>query len=142
MTTGHHEELRRDETIELGSDRSFGCVFVAVFVVIALWPLWGGLMPRWWALAVAAAFLVPAIAVPRLLRPLNRLWHRFGLGLARVVSPIVLGLLFYLVVTPIGLVMRLAGKDPLRLQRDPKADTYWIERNPPGPKPDSMKNQF
>ncbi|MFQ5954428.1 MAG: SxtJ family membrane protein [Kiloniellales bacterium] len=145
MASGHHEDFRRDETIEVGSDRWFGCVFAVVFVVIALWLLWDGRTPRWWALValvVAAAFLVPAIAAPRLLRPLNHLWHRFGLGLTRFISPIVLAFLFYLVVTPIGLVMRLAGKDPLRLQWEPKADSYWIERKPPGPKPDTMKNQF
>lgn len=138
---GHHEDLRRPAEAGGGSDRSFGLVFAAAFVLIALWPLWDGRGPRWWALAAAAAFLVLAVAAPRLLRPLNRLWHRFGLRLAGMVSPIVLGLLFYFVVTPMGLVMRMAGKDPLRLQWQPEADSYWIEREP-GPKPETMKNQF
>jgi hypothetical protein len=113
-----------------------------VFAVIALWPLWQGGSPRWWSLIGAAAFLVSAIAVPRALRPLNRLWLRFGLLLNKIVGPIVLGILFYLVVTPIGLAMRMAGKDPLRLKWRPEADTYWIERQPPGPAPDTIKNQF
>ena len=94
------------------------------------------------ALAAAAVFLVLAIAAPRLLRPLNRLWHRFGLLLARFMNLLVLGLLFYFVITPMGLIMRMAGKDPLRLRWRPEADSYWIERAPPGPKPETMKNQF
>jgi len=75
------------------------------------------------------------------LAPLNKWWTKLGLLLYRVVSPIVLGLLFYVTLTPIALVMRLLGKDPLRLRRDPDAASYWIDRSPP-PAPESMKNQF
>ncbi len=139
---GHHEDFQRHDAAGGGSDRSFGVVFAVVFGVVALSPLWDGRAPRWWAAAAAAVFLVLAIGAPRLLRPLNRLWHRFGLLLARFVNPLVLGLLFYFVVTPMGLIMRMAGKDPLRLRWQPQADSYWIERAPPGPKPETMKNQF
>ena len=139
---GHHEEFRRHDAAGGGSDRSFGVVFAVVAGAVALLPLWHGREPRWWALAAAAVFLFLAIAAPRLLRPLNRLWHRFGLLLARFINPLVLGLLFYFVISPMGLIMRMAGKDPLRLRWQPEADSYWIERAPPGPKPETMKNQF
>ena len=90
--------------------------------------------------AVSGLFLVVAVAAPRLLAPLNRLWYRFGLLLHRIVNPVVMGLLFYATVTPIALVMRLVGKDPLHRAFDPQARTYWIERSPPGPKPRPCAN--
>jgi hypothetical protein len=119
-----------------------GLVFAALFVIIAAFPLFFGGAIRWWSLAVAAAFLIVALVVPGMLTPLNRAWTRFGLLLHRVVSPIVLGFLFYVVVTPLGLLMRLLGKDPLRLHWDRQSPTYWIERRPPGPKPETLSDQF
>jgi hypothetical protein len=83
-----------------------------------------------------------ALLWPAVLAPLNRIWTRFGLLLHRIVSPVVLGVMFFGVVTPMGLVMRALGKDPLRLRFDPAARTYWIERRPPGPAPDTLNNQF
>ncbi len=139
---GHHEDLRRDEEVKGSSDRSFGLVFTVVFAVIGCWPLIDAAQPRWWALALAGLFLLAALVRPALLAPLNRIWLRFGLLLHRVVNPIVMGFLFFLVVTPTGLLMRMTGKDPLRLRPDPEAKTYWIEREPPGPAPETMKNQF
>ena len=82
------------------------------------------------------------IGLTGLLAPLNRLWFRFGLLLNSIVSPIVMGLLFYLIITPFALFMRLTGKDLLHLRRDPEAASYWIQREPPGPAPDTIKNQF
>jgi len=137
-----HEDLSRDQKVEGSSDRTFGLVFAGLFLVIAGWPLFHGLMPRWWALLVAAVFAVIAVLKPAFLGRLNRLWIKLGLLLGKVVSPIALGLLFYGVVTPIGAVMRLTDKDPLRLKRDHRAPSYWIRREPPGPPPDSMTNQF
>ena len=102
----------------------------------------GGGQVRIWAIGIAAAFAVVALARPGVLAPLNRLWTRFGLLLHKVVSPLIMGMLFYLTVTPIGLLMRAMGKDPLRLRPDPDAASYWIERDPPGPPPETMKNQF
>ncbi len=139
---GHHEDLRREEAVQGSSDRAFGVVFTVVFAVIGFWPLIGAAEPRWWALAVAGLFLVAALVRPVLLAPLNRLWLRFGLLLHRVVNPIVMGFLFFAVVTPVGLLMRMTGKDPLRLRPDPRAKSYWIAREPPGPAPETMKNQF
>lgn len=135
-----HEELRRDDAPKPSSDRSFGLVFAAVFALVGLWPLLDGGAPQAWALALAAIFLGLGFAAPRLLGPLNRLWTRFGLLLARVTNPLLLGLLFFAVVTPMGLAMRALGRDPLRRRFDRAAATYWIERRPPGPAP--MSRQF
>lgn len=137
-----HENLSREEQIEGSSDRTFGFVFSAFFAIIAAWPLMSSGAPRWWAAGVAAAFAFVALVVPRVLAPLNRWWMKFGLLLGRIVSPIALGILFYGVFTPIGGLMRLAGKDPLNLRRDPQAASYWTARQPPGPRRDSMNQQF
>ena len=137
-----HEDLSRDQEIEGSSDRSFGLVFTAVILLIAIWPLFYRESPRWWAVALATVFAIIATWKPALLAGLNRLWLKLGLLLGKIVSPIALGILFYGVVAPIGLVMRLTGKDPLRLKLDSGANSYWILRKPPGPPPDSMTNQF
>ena len=137
-----HEDFDRSGEAKTSSDRSFGIVFAVVFAVVWLWPLVFDGRPRWWALVLAAAFLIVALAAPRLLAPANRLWTKFGTLLHHVVSPVVLGFLFYLVVTPTGMIMRGFGKDPLRLRPKPKAESYWIDRRPPGPPPESMPHQF
>lgn len=142
MTSGHHEDLGRQDAPKAGSNRSFGLVFAAVFTVIALWPLVSAAEPRWWALAVAAVFAIVAVLRPQVLAPLNMVWYRFGLLLHTIVNPVVMAVLFYAVVTPTGLLMRAFGKDPLRLRREPNAKSYWIERQPPGPAPDTMRHQF
>jgi predicted membrane metal-binding protein len=139
---GTHERLADSEAIKTSSDRSFGLVFAAVFAIIGLWPLISGDGVRLWSLIIAAIFAALALARPTLLAPLNRLWTRFGLLLNRVVSPLVMGLLFFVVITPIALIMRATGKDLLHLKFDRKAKSYWIEREPPGPAPESIKNQF
>ena len=99
-----------------------------------------------WVLAlflhVAGIFLLLALAAPAFLGPLNRLWTKFGLLLHRIVNPVVLGLMFYIAVVPVALIMRLLGKDPLQRRFDPQADSYWQPRNPPGPAPKSMVDQF
>ncbi len=93
-------------------------------------------------MSAAAVFALVALAAPSLLAPLNRLWLKFGLQLHKVTTPLVLGLMFYLIVRPTALVVRLMGKDLLRLKGDREAPSYWIERQPPGPSPDFMPNQF
>jgi hypothetical protein len=137
-----HEDLTREQHVEGSSDRAFGWVFAAVFAIIGGWPLLDGAAPRWWALAIAAAFALVAQLRPELLAGMNRQWMRLGLLLGRIVSPVALGILFYLVLTPLGALMRLAGKDPLRRKLDTAAPSYWLPRKPPGPPPDSMINQF
>ena len=137
-----HEDFGRERDVKVGSERAFGLVFAGVFTLIALWPLWGGANARLWALIVAAALAVAAAVVPRALRPLNVLWFRFGMLLHKVVTPAVMGLLFYATVTPTAMLMRLCRKDPLRLHFDRSAKSYWIERVPPGPAPETMRHQF
>lgn len=136
-----HENMEQREDVRGSSDRTFGFIFAVFFLVVALLPLfWGRLY--WWALAVSAGFLVIAWLFPAALSPLNRLWFRFGLLLHAIVSPIVLGIMFYGVVLPTGLIMRALGKDPLRLRLDRDARSYWIKRDPPGPQPESFRDQF
>jgi hypothetical protein len=137
-----HEDFSRTQAVKGSSNRAFGWTFVAVFLVVGLWPLGfnGGL--RWWAVIVAALVMIVTLAMPALLTIPNRLWLRFGLLLHRLVSPVALGLMFYIVVTPMGLLMRALGKDLLCLRRGDPSATYWIKRDPPGPKPSSMSKQF
>jgi len=134
----------------MGSERGFGLVFAVVFVLVGLWPAvelaWRPrLQPehlRLWALALAAAFLATALLHPPVLRPLNRLWFLLGMLLSRIMTPLVMGLLFVLAVVPTAIVMRLRGHDLLRLKIDRNARTYWIVREPPGPPRDSMRQQY
>jgi hypothetical protein len=137
-----HESYERREEIKGSSNRSFGIVFAFVFAVIGLLPLVFGGSVRVWALTVGGLFLLVALAVPAMLAPLNRAWLRFGLLLHRIVSPLVLGIMFFLVITPMGLLMRALGKDLLRLRFDKQSSSYWIDRAPPGPAPESLKDQF
>jgi hypothetical protein len=142
MSPSTHEDFTRAEEIQGSSDRSFGLVFTGVFLLVGAWPLLGRRPVKAWALGVAAAFLIVSLVRPAALAPLNRVWLYVGLLLQRVVSPVVLGILFFLTVTPIGLLMRLTGKNPLRLGFDREAPSYWIDRRPPGPAPDTMPRQF
>ena len=137
-----HENFGREDHARAGSERGFGIVFAVVFTAVAFWPLMDGGPVSLWALAVGALFLAAGLWAPAVLRPLNRVWFLFGLALNKVVNPLVMGLLFYLTITPIGLVMRLLGKDLLHRRFDPQEKSYWIERRPPGPKPDTMRFQF
>ena len=124
------------------TDRSFGLVFAAVFALIACWPLVRLETPRWWAVGVAAAFAAVALVRPRLLRHLNRAWLVLGHLMHRVVSPLVMGAIFFLCVTPTGWIMRWRGKDLLALKRRPDLKSYWIDRGSSPPEAQSMKNQF
>lgn len=139
---GLHESFEREEETLGSTDRSFGQVFAGFFALVAALKWWfdNSLWP-WW-LAGAAVFLVLAYAAPKTLAPLNWLWTKLALLLYRIVNPLTMGFLFFLVMTPMGVVMRMFGKDFLRLRREPGAKSYWIARDPPGPAPDSMKNQF
>ena len=104
--------------------------------------MWDGGAIRLWALIAAGVFAAAGLFAPALLWPLNRVWFLFGMALHKVVNPVVMGLLFYATITPMALVMRLMGKDPLRRRFDPAAKSYWIERRPAGPEPQSMRRQF
>ena len=137
-----HERLSAKEDIQGSSDRSFGIVMAVVFVIIGAWPLLFGGTARWWSLIAAALFCSLAFLRPALLAPLNRLWFRFGLMLNKITSPLIMGLLFYGVMTPYAYILRWLGKDLLHLRFDPSAESYWIERKPPGPAPETIKRQF
>lgn len=145
MSKGVHHEFQAGaghDGHEGSSDRSFGFVFAAVFALIGLYNAWHAGKAWPWLALVAAGFLSLALIRPAVLAPLNKLWMKFGLLLAAIVNPIVLGILFFLVFTPMAFVARLVGKDFLRLKKQPEAKSYWIVRDPPGPEPVSMKDQF
>ena len=137
-----HEDFSRTHDVQASSNRKFGWVFAVVFAFIALWPLVSGHPLRWWSFVVAAVFLFISLFAPALLALPNRLWLRFGLLLNRIISPVTLAFLFYVIVTPMGALMRMLGKDNLRLRAGNADGSYWIKRDPPGPKPDSLNNQF
>jgi hypothetical protein len=137
-----HESLKRKEEVLGPSNRSLGLTFAAFFGLISLLPLfWGGRV-RIWSASTALAFAGVALLAPRVLGPLNRLWMRLGLLLHRVVSPLVLGIMFFAVIAPMGALMRALGKDPLRRRFDPNAASYWVPRQPPGPSPRDLPEQF
>jgi len=101
----------------------------------------GGAM-RIWAFGVSVVFAAAAILMPRILKPLNRIWAKFGLLLHKITNPLILGIIFFAAVTPMAVVLRMFGKDLLRLKYEPDAASYWIPREPPGPSPETMKHQF
>lgn len=130
---------QQHKKIRMGSERNFGYVFCLVFAAIGLWPLTTGGEVSIWALIVALVIGIITTVVPRALTPLNYLWFKFGLLLGVIVSPIVMAIIFFLVITPIGLIMRATGNGLLREKIDKQANNYWIERKV---MVGSMKNQF
>ncbi len=151
MSKGHYEAVAHADDVKMGSERSFGLVFATVFTLIGLWPTISiRPLPRFeldaarlWALVIALVFLAAALLFPVVLRSLNWAWFKLGLAIGRVMNPIVMGILFFVVVTPIGLLMRACGKDFLRLRFDREAPSYWIGRETPtDPEAHSMKNQY
>jgi hypothetical protein len=137
-----HERLVREEKPAASTERAFGIVFAVVFGIVAVWPLLHGGPIRYWAVATAVLLVIVAFAIPKILKPFNLLWLAFGALLHRIMSPIVLGGMFYLIFTPVALLFRLLGKDPLRLKLERSAQSYWIDRDPPGPDPATMNHQF
>ena len=117
-------------------------VFVVAFALIGLWPLWSRGGMRVWALVVALVLLAVTLVAPALLALPNKLWMRLGALLHRIVSPIALAFMFYVVVTPIGMLKRAVSRGDYTWRRGGSADTYWKRRDPPGPKPDSLTHQF
>ena len=126
------------QSIQMGSNRSFGIVFFIFFLIIALWPLLNNDEIRLWSLIISLIFLVLGILNSKLLSPLNKLWMRFGLLLGRIVSPIIMGIIYFFVVTPTGLIMKIFRKDLLSLKKNDEK-SYWIEKND---EKSNMKNQF
>ena len=126
------------DDIKISSNRSFGIVFFIVFLLIALYPLSYSGEIRAWSVIISLIFLVLGLFNSKILTPLNKLWFKFGIFLGKIISPIIMGIIFFLVVTPIGLSMRLLGKDLINLKYN-NNKSYWIEKK--GPK-SKMKNQF
>ena len=124
---------------KLPSNRNFGLVFFVFFLIIGLWPLLGTNEIRYWSIFFSIIFFLLGITNSKLLNPLNKIWFNFGILLGKMISPLVMGIIFFLVVTPIGVIMRVFGKDILSLKHNKKNKSYWIEKN--GPK-SKMKNQF
>jgi len=124
--------------VKIGSNKSFGIVFFIVFLLISFYPLINQENIRIWSLIISLIFLILGLLNSKILNPLNKLWFKFGIILGRIISPIIMGIIFFFVVTPIGLLMKLLKKDLLNLKFN-KTSTYWIEKS--GPK-SKMKNQF
>jgi hypothetical protein len=124
------------------SDRNFGLVFAGALTTIAFVPLLHHGAPRWWAFAIATVFAVAALVRPQILHWPNRGWLAFGNLMHRVMSPLVMGAVFFLCITPIAALMRWRGRDVLSLKRRPDLKSYWIERTAPPPDAQSMKNQY
>ena len=126
------------DDVKISSNKSFGIVFFVVFLLIALYPLIYSGEIRLWSIIVSFTFLVLGLLNSKILTPLNKIWFKFGIFLGKLISPVIMGIIFFLVVTPIGLIMRMLGKDLLNLKYN-KNKSYWIEKK--GPK-SKMKNQF
>ena len=126
------------DDVKINSNKSFGIVFFVVFLIIAIYPLTYNGDVRLWSVIISIIFLVLGILNSKILTPLNKLWFKLGIFLGKIISPIIMGIIFFLVVTPTGLIMRLLGKDLLNLKFN-KNKSYWIEKK--GPK-SKMKNQF
>ena len=126
------------KNIKTSSNKSFGIVFFIVFIIISLYPLVNQEDIRIWSLVIAFIFFILALLNSKILTPLNKIWTRFGLFLGNFISPIVMGIIFFFVVTPIGLLMRLFGKDVLNLKKN-KFSTYWIKKTN---QKNSMEKQF
>ena len=139
---GHHELGRGSTEENSSSDRSFGMLFAVFFFLLAARGLWHGYSTWPVYIVMALALLLIGLFRPTLLAPLNKIWTKFGSILGKIVSPIVLGGLFFLVIAPAAFIFRALGKDLLNLRRDPSVMSYWLVRDPPGPTPESIDDQF
>jgi len=128
----------KNQKIKIGSNKSFGIVFSIVFLVIAFWPMLNGNEINYWSLAISIVFLILGLINSKILTPLNKIWFKFGILLGNVVGPIVMGIIFFLIVTPISIIMKLLGKDLINLKKN-NNNSYWIKKNNQKSK---MKNQY
>ena len=127
------------DNIKIGSNRSFGIVFFVVFFIIAIYPLLNDGSVRLWSLIISIIFLILGLLNSKILSPFNKIWFKFGLLLGKIVSPVVMGFIFFIIVTPVGLLMRILGKDLLNLKFSDKEYSYWQKKSEIKSK---MKNQF
>lgn len=136
------ERLGHADSSRGSTDRFFGLLSSAFWGVVAVAPLRRGGSLRAWAVVLGVAFLVTSLIRPTLLGPLNQLWQRLGQLLQKLTNPVVMAVLYFSTIVPFALIMRLLNRDVLRLRWDPRQTSYWIPRKPPGPRPESMKDQF
>ena len=135
--------MAKREAVKIPTDRNFGVTFGCVFAALALWAAWKHNATAGWTMAgVSLLFFVLGMLIPRVLHPLNLAWARLGALLNMIVSPIVMAAMFFLVLTPVALVMRARGRDILQRRLDPQSRSYWVERNPPGPETANFPRQF
>ena len=138
----HHEHLVPDSGVVLSSDRTFGSVFAAFWLIVGLAPLLHAGRIRGWSVLLAAIFAAAAIAAPRTLHLFNLAWAKLALLLHHIISPVAMAILFFAAFATTGAFLRLFGKDLLRLRKLSQTDSYWIPRQPPGPPPETMIHQF
>ena len=131
--------MTTDSKVKISSNRNFGLVFFVVFLIVALWPLKYDEEIRLWSLVLSIIFFILGVLNSKLLTPLNKLWFKFGILLGSIVSPIVMGIVYFLVVTPIGVFMRFLGKDLLKTSKVKNTNTYWIQRDK---QKNTMRKQF
>jgi len=139
---GFHEDFSREQLPEPGSTRSFAITMAVVLGGVGSYLLFKSQPMAYVLLSVAAVFLLLEWIWSRALEPFNWLWFKLGMLMGMVMSPVVMGIIFFAVVTPIGLIRRLGGADSLRLKKDPPCDSWWQEREPPGPDPEQLPRQF
>jgi len=138
-----HEPVTSFRKVTIGSNRKFGFASSILFAILGLWPLLHKAgSPRWVLISLSLAVMVVSLRRPLWLMPLNRTWFKLGLALNRIVNPVVMAILFFGAVVPLGWYLRRRGEDLLRVKMEPQATTYWIAREPPSPAPNSMKRQF
>lgn len=135
-----HKDIKSVPNI--GSERGFGLTFFVVFSLIGFWPSLNGENIHWWFVSIGVMLLVVSLVKPSLLSIPNKIWFKIGLYLGNIVAPLTMGLIFFFVVTPTGIIMKVLGKDPLKEKFDSKATTYWINKDLDINESDSMKNQF
>ena len=128
----------KNQKIKIGSTKSFGIVFSIVFLVIAFWPMLNGNEINYWLLTISIVFLILGLINSKILTPLNKIWFKFGILLGNVIAPIVMSIIFFLIVTPTSIIMKILGKDLLNLKKN-NNNSYWIEKNNQKSK---MKNQY
>ena len=128
----------KNQEIKISSNRNFGIVFFIVFLIIAFWPLLNSNEINYWSLAISITFLILGLTNSKILTPLNKIWYKFGVLLGNVIAPIVMGIVFFLVVTPTSIIMKILGKDLLNLKKK-NNNSYWIEKKNQNSK---MKNQY
>ena len=141
MNLNFHERVTGEQS-ERSSDRAFGLIFSVFLLIVAIVPVFRGRPLRVWAIFLSPLFLTVSLIRPGWMSPLSSAWHRFGLLTQRITNPIIMAILYFIVITPFGILMRLLGRDILHLKWDSDSSSYWIVRQPPGPAPDSMRDQF